>query len=620
MATATTPKLTAFGALPRRDGGVRFQLWAPSANHITLVLHDGHARGAHPVPRDSDGVFDLIVDGVEPGDRYSYRIDDGEPRPDPASRFQPDGVHGPSQVIDPDAFEWSDRRWGGRSLHDLIIYELHLGTFTREGTFAAATARLAALRDLGVTAVEIMPVADFAGARNWGYDGVCLYAPSRAYGRPDDFRRFVDAAHRFGISVILDVVYNHLGPEGAYLREFDDGYFTDRHATPWGAAVDLDGPIARRFIVDNAAHWVREYHLDGLRLDATHALIESDEGATVREIIRTVREASRHPVLVFAEDHRNMAAMIEDPAHGGWGVDGVWADDFHHVMRSLLAGDEHGYYADFEGTTAELARTIRQGWLFTGQRSEHLGKPRGTDASHVPMSHFVVCLQNHDQIGNRAMGDRLHANIAADAWRAASAVLLTAPMTPLLFMGQEWAAGTPFQFFTDLSSEIGQQVTEGRRGEFSDFPEFADDEARHRIPDPQAETTFDASRLRWEEREEPAHAAALALYRALIALRLDHPALGGSDETAGDAYAPDADSLVMRRSDGDAHFLVVARLRGAGPVDTGPDGTGDREWEAVLTTEDPLYALDPAPPRIDLDGGAAIVSFTRPGAVILKAR
>jgi maltooligosyltrehalose trehalohydrolase len=431
MATALAAKQQMFGATPA-PGGVRFRVWAPAAAGMTLVIHDGAAAGTYPLPYCESGQFARIVDGAAAGDRYTYRIDNGVERPDPASRFQPDGVHGPSQVIDPEAFEWSDGHWGGRGARDLIVYELHVGTFSPEGTFAGAAARLEQLRDLGVTAVELMPVADFPGGRNWGYDGTCLYAPSRAYGHPDDLRRLVDRAHHLGLSVVLDVVYNHLGPEGAYLPQFQPLYFTDRHSTPWGNALNLDGPgseMVRRFLTDNARYWIREFHLDGLRLDATHALIEDDTGAIVRDIVKAARDASTRPIFIHAEDHRNLAAMVEDPAVGGWGLDGVWADDFHHVMRRLLAGDEHGYFTDFQGTTEELARTIRQGWLFTGQKSQHQRMERGTDASRVPMHRFVVCLQNHDQIGNRAMGDRLHQSIAPEAWRAASAVLLTAPMT-----------------------------------------------------------------------------------------------------------------------------------------------------------------------------------------------
>jgi maltooligosyltrehalose trehalohydrolase len=606
---------------------VRFRVWAPAARDLTLVVHDGRSAGEYPLPRDDEGVFDRLVDRVAPGDRYSYRVNGGELRPDPASRFQPDGVHGASQIVDPSRFTWTDARWGGRPAADRILYELHVGTFSPEGTFAGAAARLEALRDLGISVIELMPVADFAGARNWGYDGVCLYAPSRAYGTPDDLRALVDRAHRLGIAVALDVVYNHFGPEGAYMYAFNDRYFTDERTTPWGRAVNLDAEgsaMVRRFIVDNALHWIREYHFDGLRLDAVHTLLEKDTGSIVRDLAREIHAASPRWVFVHAEDDRNLAPIVEDDSHGGWGLDGVWADDFHHVIRRLLAGDTHGYYADFNGTTDELARTLRQGWLFVGQRSERLGVRRGTDPSRVPMYRFVICLQNHDQVGNRAMGDRLHSSIAPESWRAASTLLLTAPMTPLLFMGQEWSAATPFRYFTDLDAWLGESITAGRRREFAAFPEFSDERARHAIPDPQAADTFESSRLNWEERHEPTHRAVLELYRALIALRLDHPALGASSDLAGCAVALDADTVAMRRGDGQDVFWVVVRFKTPGIVrlDTIPqsDGEPHSAWEVAFTTEEPLFSADPLPPDIELDGDHPVIAFKRAGGVILKSR
>ena len=607
---------TWFGAVPSA-GGARFRLWAPAARTTAVVLYGGEAAGTHVLGRDEEGVFDRIVDGARAGDRYGFSLDGGAPLPDPASRFQPDGVHGPSEIVDPAAFEWSDRTWRGRRASDLVLYELHVGTFSPEGTFAGAARRLPLLRDLGVTAVELMPIAAAAGSRNWGYDAASLYAPSADYGRPDDLRRLVDQAHQFGLAVLLDVVYNHLGPEGAYLADANPEHLTGRHATPWGAAVNLDGPgsgMVRRFIIENARHWIREYHVDGLRLDATHALIDEGPSPIVRDIAAAAHAAAERAIVVHAEDHRNLAAMVEDPARGGWAVDGVWADDFHHVVRRMLAGDSHGYYADFAGTAGELAATIRQGWLYTGQHSRHQRRPRGSDPSAVPMYRFVVCLQNHDQVGNRALGDRLHHAIAPEAWRAATTVLLTSPMTPLIFMGQEWAAATPFQYFTDLAPEIGARVTQGRRTEFADFPEFAAPGARERIPDPQAPSTFDASRLRWSERDEPSHAAVLRLYQTLLALRLEHRALAASDATSGEAEAPDDDTVVVRRSDDDAEFLVVARLRGAGRVEWNAAG----DWEPVLTTEDGVFAADAVPIAIDAGGGTLAIQFARPGAVIVK--
>ena len=613
LLTAAAP---VFGALRDRDA-VAFRVMATRAGSVELVVHDGQSAGTHPLRPAGDGMWERRVPGVAAGNRYSYRLDGSGPLPDPASRFQPDGVHGPSQVVDPAGYRWNDAAWQGVGARDLVIYELHVGTFTSAGTFAGVRQRLGDLRDAGITAIELMPLADFPGSRNWGYDGVSLFAPSRAYGTPDDLRALVDDAHRHGIGVILDVVYNHVGPEGAYLTKFNPDYMTDRHATPWGKAINLDGPgsaVVRRFIIDNAIHWVREYHLDGLRLDATHAIIDDSPVHVITELALAARGAVRWPIHVFAEDSRNLCTILDEPGAGGWGLDGVWADDFHHIVRRLMAGDAHGYYEDFGGTAEELALTIHQGWLFTGQRSSHMNRPRGTDPSGVPMKKFVVCLQNHDQIGNRATGDRLHHNVDAASWRAASAVLLTCPMTPLLFMGQEWAASTPFQYFTDLEPGLGRAVTEGRRREFSAFPGFADPRTRDAIPDPQAVSTFEASRLRWEERTAADHAGTLSLYRALLHLRHAAPAMGASDELLADAWAADDGSLVMRRSHGADVYVIASRLRGSGAVWIGEAAAGRGAASVVLSTEDRAFTADPAPP----DVRTAAVHFQRPGAVILR--
>ena len=617
QAAADTARGTRFGALPERDG-VRFQVPAPPSRHLQLRLLTG-AAGTYRLSPLAGGTQSCFVPGASAGDRYVYSIDGSDPRPDPASRFQPEGVHRSSEIVDPNAFHWLHQWWTVRPQRELTLYELHVGTFTPEGTFAAAQQRLGKLHELGITAIELMPVAEFAGGRNWGYDGVCLYAPSRNYGRPDDFRAFVDAAHGLGIAVILDVVYNHLGPEGAYLPQFYPAYLTDRHNTPWGRGVNLDGPgsdTVRRFIVDNAVSWITEYRLDGLRLDATHALADAGPTHIAAEITAAVRAAAGWPVAIHAEDHRNLATMIDAPDVGGWALDGVWADDLHHVLRRRLAGDRHGYYRDYTGSLDELTRTLRQGWLFTGQYSTHLEMPRGTDASHLPMHRFVVCLQNHDQVGNRATGDRLNETIDPAAWRAASTLLLTSPMTALLFMGQEWAASSPFQYFTDLEPGLGELVTEGRRREFEYFPEFADAVARLRIPDPQDAATFERSRLDWSEREQPPHAQSLALYTDLLRLRNTHRALGPVEETSIEATAVGDATLALRRQAGGEKFLIVVRLEGAGtssiPHDEAIGPT------VVLSTEESRYATDPKPIEISADSRQATITFRRPGAVIVK--
>jgi maltooligosyltrehalose trehalohydrolase len=607
-----------FGALPAR-GAVTFRVWAPAARELRLVLQGGAADGEHSMPCREQGLFELTIGGIGRGQRYAYRIDRADPLPDPASRFQPEGVHGFSEVVDPWQFAWHDDAWRVPQRRDLVIYELHVGTFAGSGTFQSARERLATLSKLGITAIELMPVADFPGSRNWGYDGAALFAPSRAYGRPDDLRALVDAAHGLGLAVILDVVYNHLGPEGAYVLSFNPFYLNDRHSTPWGRAVNLDGPggeMVRRFILDNAVHWIREYHIDGLRIDATHALIDTTRSHLLRDLAATVRRESGRDVLLFAEDQRNLASIVAADGEEAWSFDGVWADDFHHIVRRIVAGDAHGYFADYGGNTSELARTISQGWLFSGETSPRLQRPRGTDPSAVPMDRFVVCLQNHDQIGNRALGDRLHHGVDLATWRAVSVVLLTVPMTPLLFMGQEWAASTPLLYFTDHSAELGRLVTDGRRLEFREFPAFSSAETRDTIPDPQSPATFEASRLRWTERNGPPHAGVLALYERLLSLRHAHPALGASEALRGESFAPDERSIVIRRRDASSEFRIAACLRGSTTIVLDSDGG---MWEPVLTTEEESFASDPQPPVLDLSSPRqAVIEFKRPSAVIVR--
>ncbi|HXE81289.1 MAG TPA: malto-oligosyltrehalose trehalohydrolase [Vicinamibacterales bacterium] len=614
----------ALGAVPQGDG-TAFCVWAPAARRVEVVI-SGNPDRIVRLTRDRDGYFSGFVEGARAGDRYRYRLDGSRLLPDPASRFQPEGVHGPSEIVDPSAFEWSDAAWRGIRREDLVIYELHIGTFTSEGTFAAARERLADLAALGVTAIEIMPVAEFPGSRNWGYDGADLFAPSRAYGRPDDLRRLVDTAHARGLAVILDVVYNHFGPEGAYHAAFAPEYFTGRHRTPWGNAINLDGPRSphvRRFFIENALHWLREYHVDGFRLDATHALIDESPVHFIQELTAELRR-HRSNVIVTAEDERRLPELIRPASRGGWDLDACWADDLHHQVRRLLTGDHEGYFARYSGTAADIATTIERGWFFRRTldgRTLRADAPGAADETE-PFSAFIVCLQNHDQVGNRAFGDRLHHTIDAAAFRAATALLLLAPETPLLFMGQEWAASSPFQYFTDHPEPLGWHVTEGRRAEFSAFSAFTDPEARTRIPDPQAASTFEVSRLRWEERSLPPHASALRLHQRLLQLRRTHPALAathGASSVAGRcvARALGEDTIAMRR-EGAGTAVVIVRLRGAGAVTVPPELSSPAAPDHVaLTTEEPAFAEDPAPPAITSSAhGRLQVAFSRPGAVL----
>jgi maltooligosyltrehalose trehalohydrolase len=597
----------AIGAVTER-GGTRFRVWSPETREVTLLLEDG---GALPLSREPDGHHALVVPGVGAGARYRYRLDGKGPFPDPASRRQPDGVHGPSEVVDPSTYRWSDAGWSGLDPRALAVYELHVGTFTPEGTFAAAARRLPALAELGITAVELMPVAAFPGGRSWGYDGVALFAPAAAYGPPDDLRALVDTAHRCGLGVLLDVVYNHLGPDGNYLGAYSRHYFDPDLHTPWGAGLNFggaeSGPV-RAFFLENAAHWLAEYHVDGLRLDATHAIIDRSARSILADLAELAHGLSPRR-LAIAEDERNLAVQVKDPP-AGYGLDAVWSDDLHHELRRCLAGDRDGYFADFGGTAGEIAGTLQRGWHYVGQPTLRTGKPRGTDPTGLPRERFVVCLQNHDQVGNRAFGDRLHHAVAPEAWRAGVALVLLAPETPLLFMGQEWAASSPFQYFTDHEPELGRLVTEGRRREFGSFEAFRDPAARERIPDPQAPSTFAASGLRWEERDLPGHAEVLRLHQALLRLRREE-FLPRRDRLG--ARAVGARAVLLEAGD----LAVAVQLGGGGEVAL-PDGLGGAP-RILLSTEDAAFAPDPRPPALAPAGGGAVVTFQRPGAIVVAA-
>ena len=557
--------------------------------------------------------------GASRGIRYRYRIDGKGPFPDPASRFQPDGVHGPSEVIDPAPFRWTDADWKGPVPATLVIYELHVGTFTKAGTFASATDQLSKVADLGVTAVELMPLADFPGERGWGYDGVCLFAPARCYGRPDDLRRFVDTAHRLGLAVLLDAVYNHLGPDGNYLSQFSPYYFSTSHQTDWGTGLNFDGescgPV-EDFFVENALHWVHEYHIDGLRLDATHAIRDEGERHILESITDRLHEAGHdlgRRVMVIAEDERNLATLVRPRSAGGFGMDGVWADDLHHQVRRALTGEKDGYYADYTGTAEDIATTLRKGWFFCGQPSPRKRIPRGSDTTGVPPEKFVVCIQNHDQIGNRAFGERLNMQVDHAAYRAASALLLLAPHTPLLFMGQEWAASSPFLYFTDHNPELGKLVTEGRRREFRHFPAFTDPNIRTRIPDPQATSTFWASKLNWDERDRPPYDGSLRLYRDLLRLRKTEPALQ-PDGTYDASAVTDGAVLIRRtaRPSGVGFLILVAFSPGVVAAINEPG------WSVVLTTQDDPYSHFPRRPTITADATGTVVHFPCPAAVLFR--
>ena len=501
----------------------RFRFWAPACARVGVRLGQGQATRTLDMRALDGGWHELSVPGVRPGDSYAFVLPDGSAVPDPASRSNPSDVNGPSAVVDPRAFEWTDDDWRGRPWNEAIVYELHVGTFTREGTFRAAIEKLDHLVATGITAIEMMPVSDFAGTRNWGYDGVLLFAPDAAYGTPEDLKTFVAEAHRRGLMVLLDVVYNHFGPEGNYLSAYAPQFFNPAHQTPWGAAVNYDGaqcgPV-REFVIHNALYWIEEFHFDGLRLDAVHAIIDESPRHVVMEMAAAIEKLGRPNVHMVLENDANLARLLDGSA--GDRARAQWNDDSHHGFHVLLTGEKDGYYGDYADQPARhLARTLAEGYAYQGEPSRHKkGERRGEPSAHLPLTCFMDFLQNHDQVGNRAMGERIVTLAAPDSMRLGVATLLLAPSIPLIFMGEEFGARTPFLFFCDFAGDLAKAVREGRRKEFASFERFRDAKVRETIPDPLALQTFEASRLAWEALPKKEHAGWLELYRELISVRM----------------------------------------------------------------------------------------------------
>jgi len=497
-----------------------FRVWAPRAGRVDLVI----AGERRPMGGGGRGWWE--VDGVpaHAGTRYAYSVDGGEARPDPRSPSQPDGVLGLSEVVDHAGHEWRDASWRGMPLAESVIYELHTGTFAPEGTFDGVFERLPHLVELGVDAIELMPVAEFAGERGWGYDGVDLFSPHHAYGGPAALKRLVDACHAAGLGAVMDVVYNHLGPVGNFLAEFGP-YFSSRHKTDWGAGFNFDGPGSddvRRFVVDNALMWIRDYHFDGLRLDAVHVIVDHSPVHILEQLaveVETAGDELHRSTFLIAETDLNDPRIVRSRDEGGYGLAAAWSDDWHHALHAAISGERTGYYRDF-GSIEHLGKALKQAWVFDGMWSEHRQRTRGRKPIGLPSHSFVIATQNHDQVGNRAAGERLIALVGEDRAKVAAALLLTAPFTPMLFQGEEWAASSPFQFFTDFSDrELGDAVREGRRREFAVFGWSPD-----AVPDPQAPATFERSKLDWTEIDEPSHQAMLEWYRSLLGLRRRLPA------------------------------------------------------------------------------------------------
>jgi maltooligosyltrehalose trehalohydrolase len=520
-----------------------FRVWAPRAIRVEVELSAGR-RSLEPAPR---GYWVLPEPGLLPGVCYRLRLDGGPPLPDPRSGFQPEGVHGPSEWLEHTSFAWTDHGFMPRPLAHAVFYELHVGTFSAAGTFLAAIERLDYLVDLGVTHIELMPVVEFPGRRGWGYDGVYLFAPHRAYGSPDDLKRFVDACHARGLAAILDVVYNHLGPDGNYLGHFGP-YFTNEYATPWGHAMNLDGSGSdevRRFFCDNALHWLEHYRFDGLRLDAVHAFHDRSAIPFVEQLSREVHDLERkvgRTKILIAESDLNDPRLIRSTEAAGLGLDAQWSDDFHHALHALLTGERGGYYADF-GELADLVLALQHGYVYAGRYSEYRRRSHGRALGGVPLNRLLGYLQNHDQVGNRALGDRIGQCLSVPQLELAAALVLTSPFVPMIFQGEEWNATSPFCYFTDhTDAELGAAVRAGRRSEFAAFGWAPDD-----IPDPQAADTFARSKLRWEELQAPDHARLHAWYRALIRLRAVEPSLTSSERPEVQIEPEVARLLTIRR-------------------------------------------------------------------------
>lgn len=552
-----------FGASVLADGSVRFRLWAPAVGGVELCCANAEGEDSRTAMSPlEDGWFQLELAQAQamPGMRYRYRIDGGLNVPDPASRANPDDVHGYSQVVDGAAFEWQDGGWNGRPWHSAVIYELHLGCFTREGTYTAAIERLDYLVELGISAIELMPVADFPGRRNWGYDGVLPFAPDSSYGTPEELKALIQAAHLRGLMVLLDVVYNHFGPDGNYLHAYAPQFFSERHHTPWGAAINFDGDgsrVVRDFFIHNALYWLEEYHFDGLRLDAVHAIVDDTRPDILKELAAAVQAGPgrTRQVHLVLENDANAARYLQQGA-----ITAQWNDDIHHALHILLTGERDGYYADYaDQPVRHLARCLAEGFAFQGEPSPfRAGQLRGEPSAHLTPGAFINFSQTHDQVGNRAYGERIAMLAAPAPLQVALAVLLLAPSPPMLFMGEEFAAATPFQFFCDFQGDLAHAVTEGRRREFAGFREFADPAARARIPDPNDALTFEHCKLDWESLNDPQHKAWLEHYRHLLMLRRDHivPRLPGTG-TGAEFELLDGSGLIVRWRLGDGSQLTL---------------------------------------------------------------
>jgi len=586
------------------DGSAHFRVWAPRSRTVSVELSSPEHKDAKVIPLESEanGYFSALVPDARVNMLYKIRLDAGS-FPDPASRFQPEGPHGPSQIIDSNDFRWTDAAWHGVKPKDRVIYEMHIGTFTPEGTWRSAIEQLPELAKLGITMLEIMPVADFPGRFGWGYDGVSLFAPTWLYGKPDDFRAFVDRAHALGIGVILDVVYNHIGPDGNYLKEFSPDYFTDRYKNEWGEALNFDGknsgPV-REFFICNAGYWIDEFHLDGLRLDATQQIFDSSREHVLAAIARRVREAAdgRLTYLV-AENEAQHVKLVRSLEQGGYGLDALWNDDFHHSAAVAATGHNEAYYSDYFGRPQELISAMKRGYLFQGQWYAWQKQRRGSPTNGLQPLNFVNYIQNHDQVANSLQGIRLHALTSAGRYKALTALFLLGPGTPMLFQGQEFAASTPFLYFADHNPKPAKLVAEGRRKFLEQFPSVACAESTPCLINPESEDTFKQCKLDFRERQR--NTAYYAMHRDLLKLRREdsvfhHPEPGGLD---GAVLGDEAFVLRFFGGDGNDRLLLV-NLGGDLELSIMPEPllapVEDCKWKLLWSTEDPRYGGSGTPP------------------------
>ena len=622
MIVAGTARRLSGGVELTKDGA-HARVWAPACRTVDFVLDRDGRHTAVPLQKEDGGMFAGGVPAA-PGDRYWFRLDGERLRPDPYSRYQPEGPHGPSQVVDPSAFRWSDVAWPGVGAQGHVIYEMHVGTFTPEGTWASAAEQLTELAHFGVSIIEMMPVSDFTGRFGWGYDGVNHYAPTRLYGRPDDLRAFIDAAHGVGIGVILDVVYNHFGPDGNFLGEFSSDYATDKYKNEWGQAPNFEGPLpAREYFVENAAYWIDEYHFDGLRIDATQDVHDASPEHVLRAITQRARRAAGdRSLFIVGENEPQDVRLVRPPSSGGYGLDALWNDDFHHTATVALTGRREAYYTDYKGSVQELLSAAKYGFLYQGQWYRWQKKRRGTSSIGLPACAYVTYLENHDQLANSAFGERLHKVAAPARHRAITAFWLLGPATPMLFQGQEFSSSAPFQYFADVPEGLRQAVTEGRREFLSQFPSIQDPEVTAALGVPSSDATFRRCKLDFGERER--HAEAYALHGDLVRLRRSDPVVAGEDVHLDGAILA-ADALVLRYFGGrHGDRLLVLNLGCDLDLSPAPEPLlappQDQHWRMLWSSESPRYGGRGTPPIAPheewrVPGTCAVLFASEEGAV-----